>query len=103
MRKKLKTGILLFLLSLLFTIPAYAGSTDEWLVGWDYEIQGDGETVYLKSYNGDAEDIDIYGKALIDGHSYNTVLYYDESGHKSALTGNSLIRSISFHAVDGNR
>ena len=103
MRKKLKTGILLFLLSLLFTIPAYAGNTDEWLDGWDYEIQGDGETVYLKSYNGDAEDIDIYGKALIDGHSYNTVLYYDDSGHRSALTGNSLIKSISFHAVDGKK
>ena len=103
MRKKLKMGILLFLLSLLFTIPAYAGETDDWLDGWDYEIQSDGSTVYLTGYSGDNEDLDIYGKAVIDGNTYDTVLYYDSSAHKSPLTGNTIIHSISFRPVDGRK
>ena len=103
MRKKLKMGILLFLLSLLFTIPAYAGGTDDWLDGWDYEIQGDGSTVYLTGYSGDNEDLDIYGKAVIDGNTYDTVLYYDSSANKSPLTGNTIINSISFYPVDGRK
>ena len=103
MRKKLKMGILLFLLSLLFTIPAYAGETDEWLDGWDYQIQSDGTTVYLTGYSGDNEVVDIYGKAVIDGIKYDTVLYYDNSAHKSPLTGNTIINSISFHPVDGRK
>ena len=103
MRKKIKTGILLFLLSLLFTIPAYAGETDEWLNGWDYEIQSDGTTVYLTGYSGDNEELDIYGKAVIDGNTYNTVIYYDSSKHQSPFTGNTNIWSISFHPVDGRK
>ena len=101
MRKKLKTGILLFLLSLLFTIPAYAGNTDEWLNGWEYEIKGD--LLYLKGYSGDEPDLDIYGKAVVDGNSYRTAVYYDRSSRRSSFSGNTGIRSISFHQVDGQK
>ncbi len=55
MRKKLKTGILLFLLSLLFTIPAYAGDTDEWINDWDYYVFNHNPsnlTIKLKGYKG---------------------------------------------------
>ena len=101
MRKKLRTGILLFLLSLLFTIPAYAGETDEWLDGWDYEIQGD--LIYLKGYSGDDTDLDIYGKAVVDGNSYRTAVFYDRSSRKSSFSGNTEITSLSFHPVDGQK
>ncbi|MBQ9359616.1 MAG: BspA family leucine-rich repeat surface protein [Lachnospiraceae bacterium] len=99
MRQKLKAGILLFLLSIIFTIPAYAGSTDTWLNGWEYSINGG--NVLLKSYTGDGIDLDIYGRATVNGTKYNTVIYYD--GSVSPFTGNEVIRSISFHAVDGQK
>ena len=103
MKKKLQMGIFLILLSMMFVLPVYAGETDGWLDGWDYEIQDDGETVYLTGYNGSSGDLDIYGKVRIDGETYNTVIYYDRKNDKSAFTGNSGIRSITFHAVDGRK
>ena len=101
MRQKLKAGILLFLLAIIFTIPAYADDTDAWLDGWDYEISG--SNMILKGYTGEGTDLDIYGKATIDGSAYATVINYDASSHKSAFTGNTGIRSLSFHAMDGQK
>ncbi len=101
MRQKLKTGILLFLLSLLFTIPCYAAETDAWLTGWDYQIS-DGN-VLLKSYAGEQTELDIYGKATVDGTIYNTVIAYDNSSRRSALAGNTGISGLFFHAVDGTK
>ena len=101
MRKRLRFGVLVFLFSLFFTVPVFAGNTDGWISGWDYVVQG-GDVV-LSGYRGSEVDLDIYGKVRINGSVYNTVIYYDEAGYRSAFTGNAGIRSIVFHPVSGRR
>lgn len=114
MKKKLKTGILLFLLSLLFTIPAYAGDTDEWLNDWDYYVFNSNPsklTIKLTGYKGSEAEAHVYGRVMIDGVSYKVAIESYKISNGSDQRYNSPfnttegadIEDLYFHAVDGQK
>ena len=114
MRIKLKTGILLFLLSLLFTIPAYAGNTDEWINDWDYYVFNHNPsnlTIKLKGYKGSDPEAHVYGRVMIDGASYKVAVesYEVSNGSDSRYvspfnsTEGADIEELYFHPVDGQK
>ena len=112
MRQKLKAGILLFLLSIFFTIPAHAEETDAWLSDWKYSVYSSIPTnpiIRIKGYKGTSPEAHIYGRATIDGVSYKVYVWgYEKteggvSRYISSFnnTETTDIEELYFHAVDG--
>ena len=112
MRKRLLTAILM--LSVLFTIPAYAGDTDEWINDWDYSVFNSNPsnlTIKLKGYKGSDPTAHVYGRVMIDGVSYKVavesyeVVNGDDSRYDSSFnrTEGADIEELYFHAVDGQK
>ena len=114
MRKRLLTVILMLMLSVLFTIPAYAGDTDEWINDWDYSVFNSNPsnlTIKLKGYKGSDPIAHVYGRVMIDGVSYKVavesyeVVNGDDSRYDSSFnrTEGADIEELYFHAVDGQK
>ena len=114
MRKRLLTVILMLMLSVLFTIPAYAGDTDEWINDWNYYVFNSNPsnlTIKLKGYKGSDPEAHVYGRVMIDGVSYKVAVesYEVVNGPDSRYvspfntTEGADIEELYFHAVDGQK
>ena len=105
--------MILFLLSIFFTIPAFAADTDAWLNDWDYYIYSSSATdpiIRLKGYKGESPEAHVYGRANLDGVSYRIYIWAYESNHDGISeyvstfnkTETTEIEDLYFHAVDGD-
>ena len=114
MRKRLLTVILMLMLSVLFTIPAYAGDTDEWINDWNYYVINSNPSnliIKLKGYKGSDPEAHVYGRVMIDGVSYKVAVesYEVVNGPDSRYvspfntTEGTDIEELYFHAVDGQK
>ena len=116
MRKRLLTVILMLMLmlSVLFTIPAYAGDTDEWINDWNYYVINSNPSnliIKLKGYKGSDPEAHVYGRVMIDGVSYKVAVesYEVVNGPDSRYvspfntTEGADIEELYFHAVDGQK
>ncbi len=113
MKDKIKTGILLIMLSMMFVLPAYAEDTDSWLDDWDYYVSSTNATnpmIKITGYKGDNTEAHIYGRVKIEGTYYNTTIYSYQSDAGGRIhfvssfnnTENADIEDLYFHSVDGH-
>ena len=113
MRQKFKALMLIFLLAMIFTIPAYADDTDAWLEDWDYYIYSSSATnpqIKITGYKGISTEAHIYGRVNIEGTSYRVNVSPYENNNNGVTTyvspfnntDNVDIEDLHFPSVDGD-
>ena len=74
---------LFFFLGTGTTVSASEESVDSWYNSYRYELYENDHEIHVSSYNGNATELTVPAKAVIDGFTYNTVISSIRTGAKT--------------------
>ncbi len=72
------------------------GYSATWYEDYTYVLDNTNHTITLKKYNGDATEVIVPSKAIIDGVTYNTIVSGDNISTNSLFSYNQNITKVTF-------